>query len=180
MEILILILGMMIVLFFLYMLLHDFEDLSLSPSELDDLVEEQMREQGLSEEEIDDIQRGPKMYNTNSNISAITMKYADRLTGTRWQRKEQNEEYPYNGYTVLMVTNLLHEHPAHPPQVVYQGDNKKVWSLNLSRWPGNLEPETQENFNKVPSEKCDCEYTGPYYFKHSVKFCSLCSKESRI
>ena len=72
------------------------------------------------------------------------------LIGTRWQRKEQNESYPYNGYTVLMVTNLLHEHPAHPPQVVYKGDNQKCWSLDLSKWPGNLEPETEDNFKKVP------------------------------
>ena len=52
--------------------------------------------------------------------------------------------------TSISLTNLLNEHPAHPPQVVYKGDNQKCWSLDLYRWPGNLEPETEDNFKKVP------------------------------
>ena len=84
--------------------------------------------------------------------------HGEKLTGTRWQRKDQSNvsespepgKHPYNGYTVLMVTNLSHSHPDHPPQVIYKGDNGKCWSLDLTRWPGSLEPETEDNFKKVP------------------------------
>lgn len=47
----------------------------------------------------------------------------------------------YNGYTVLFTTNTEHLSDKHPPQVVYRGDNGKLWSLPLSDWPGSLVPE---------------------------------------
>ena len=51
----------------------------------------------------------------------------------------QPSKGPLIVYTVLMLTNMAHKHPSHPPQVVYIGSNGEVWSLPLDRWPGNLE-----------------------------------------
>lgn len=66
------------------------------------------------------------------------------LVGTRWGRKNYNEaKGPYNGYKVLAVTNTEHRHERHPEQVVYIGDNGKLWSCPLSEWPGNLVPEEE-------------------------------------
>jgi hypothetical protein len=50
----------------------------------------------------------------------------------------------YNGYTVLFVTNIAHVHDRHPPQVVYQGDNGRYWSLPLEVWPGRLKQESPQ------------------------------------
>jgi len=60
--------------------------------------------------------------------------------GSRWKRSGQFDPKmgDYNGYTVLFVTNMENPHLNHPPQVVYQGDNGKYWSLPLDRWPGSL------------------------------------------
>lgn len=64
--------------------------------------------------------------------------------GSRWVRGDNKfdpEHGEYNGYTVMAITNTEHVHPSHPPQVVYKGDNGRIWSLPLERWPGNLVPE---------------------------------------
>ena len=63
--------------------------------------------------------------------------------GSRWKRKIPHKEKlgPYNGYTVLFITNTEHSHPNHPPQVVYEGDNGRKWSRSLELWPGSLKPE---------------------------------------
>ena len=65
------------------------------------------------------------------------------LIGSRWKRANQYDptKGPYNGYTILYITNTERLHENHPPQVVYIGDNKKIWSLPLDQWPGNLIPE---------------------------------------
>jgi hypothetical protein len=64
------------------------------------------------------------------------------VVGSRWRRsKPWDSSRPYVAYTVLAVTNTHHMIPAHPPTVVYRGDNGKVWSLPLFLWPGNLVPE---------------------------------------
>ena len=64
------------------------------------------------------------------------------LIGTRWTRPGYDPTLgPYNGYTILFVTNTSHLSDNHPPQVVYQGDNGKYWSLPLVDWPGKLIPE---------------------------------------
>lgn len=66
--------------------------------------------------------------------------------GSRWQRPNYDESKgPYNGYTVLFITNLAHLSIDHPAQVVYEGDNGHQWSLPLERWPGNLVPELTKN-----------------------------------
>ena len=65
--------------------------------------------------------------------------------GSRWCRPGYDpSKGPYNGYTVLFVTNLSHRSEKHPPQVVYEGDNGRVWSLPLDKWPGRLVPEKGE------------------------------------
>jgi hypothetical protein len=64
----------------------------------------------------------------------------DPKAGSRWYRDCGNPYAP-NGYTVLFITNTENVSDKHPPQVVYQGDNGKMWSLDLNRWPGNLVPE---------------------------------------
>lgn len=63
--------------------------------------------------------------------------------GSRWRRTSEYDaaKGPYNGYTVLFITNTAHSHPSHPPQVVYEGDNGHKWSVDLDRWPGSLTPE---------------------------------------
>lgn len=62
--------------------------------------------------------------------------------GSRWTRADYDpEKGPYNGYTVLFITNTAHPSEAHPQQVVYKGDNGHYWSLPLDTWPGNLIPE---------------------------------------
>lgn len=62
--------------------------------------------------------------------------------GSRFCRPDYTPaEGPYNAYTVLFVTNTSHVSDRHPPQVVYQGDNGRVWSLPLAEWPGRLVPE---------------------------------------
>jgi len=66
--------------------------------------------------------------------------------GSRWTRPGYDPALGvYNGYTVLFITNTAHKHPNHPPQVIYQGDNGKVWSLPLVEWPGKLIPEEEES-----------------------------------
>ena len=62
--------------------------------------------------------------------------------GSRWGREGYDPfKGDYNGYTVLYVTNTAHVHENHPEQVVYRGDNGKIWSMPLSEWPGNLVQE---------------------------------------
>lgn len=41
-------------------------------------------------------------------------------------------------YTVINISNLGHLHHRHKPQVIYQGDNGLVWSVELEKWPANL------------------------------------------
>jgi len=67
--------------------------------------------------------------------------------GSRWMRNTPHDPNigPYNGYMILFITNIAHPHPAHPPQVVYIGDNGLHWSIPLRRWPGKLVPETKES-----------------------------------
>ena len=58
---------------------------------------------------------------------------------SRWVRPDYKPSVgPYNGYTILFITNGAHISEHHPQQVVYEGDNGFIWSLPLSRWPGNL------------------------------------------
>ncbi len=59
------------------------------------------------------------------------------LVGSRWQ----HSDHVSNLYTVFCITNTDHYSPKHPPQVVYKGDNDKMWSLPLSDWPGSLVPK---------------------------------------
>jgi hypothetical protein len=63
-----------------------------------------------------------------------------------WRRSEPHDpdKGVFNGYMVLFITNLTHEHHSHPPQVVYRGDNGHVWSLPLDKWPGNLVPDEEQ------------------------------------
>ena len=65
--------------------------------------------------------------------------------GSRWMRALPHDPNlgPYNGYTVVGITNVMHGHLDHPPQVVYQGDNGHLWSLPWSEWPGHLVPEVK-------------------------------------
>ena len=66
--------------------------------------------------------------------------------GSRWTRPDFNPDLgEYIGYTVIAITNTENEHPNHPPQVIYEGDNGKVWSLPKDKWPGNLIPEPLEH-----------------------------------
>ena len=68
------------------------------------------------------------------------------LSGTRWNRPDYVKALgPYNGYEVVAVTNVFHQHNDHPPQVVYKGDNGRWWSLPLASWPGRLQPEIDED-----------------------------------
>lgn len=66
--------------------------------------------------------------------------------GSRWMRNTPHDPNlgPYNGYTILFITNIAYPHQSHPPQVVYLGDNGLHWSLPLRRWPGNLVPEVRQ------------------------------------
>ena len=65
-----------------------------------------------------------------------------KLLKTRWMRPGYRRELgTFNGYIVIAVTNIAHDHPRHPPQVVYKGDNGHIWSMPLSQWPGKLVPE---------------------------------------
>lgn len=65
--------------------------------------------------------------------------------GSRWMRSTKYDptKGPYNGYSVLFVTNTANLHPDHKPDVVYQGDKGHVWSLPLYKWPGSLVPEAK-------------------------------------
>jgi hypothetical protein len=64
------------------------------------------------------------------------------MIGTRWCRPDYDPaDGEYNGYTVIGISNTEHEHPNHPKQVIYEGDNGHMWSLQLDKWPGNLIPE---------------------------------------
>ena len=66
--------------------------------------------------------------------------------GSRWGRTDYDKtQGDYNGYTVLFLTNMEHQHPNHPQQVVYQGDNGHHWSVPLVDWPRNLVPEETLN-----------------------------------
>lgn len=63
---------------------------------------------------------------------------------SRWVRGDNKytpEMGDYNGYTVIHITNVENTHKHHPPHVVYQGDNKHIWSIPAHSWPGNLIPE---------------------------------------
>jgi hypothetical protein len=62
--------------------------------------------------------------------------------GSRWQRTAPHDptKGPFVGYTVMGITNTENQNAKHPPQVVYRGDNGKLWSLPLAEWPGNLKP----------------------------------------
>jgi hypothetical protein len=66
-----------------------------------------------------------------------------------WRRSEPHDPAKgvFNGYMVLFITNMAHEHHNHPPQVIYRGDNGHVWSLALDQWPGNLVPYDEEQTN---------------------------------
>jgi hypothetical protein len=57
-----------------------------------------------------------------STISEVT-------TGSRWTHKNKRMTY-----TVLFITNLRGNILAHPPDVVYLGDNGLVWSRPLTTW----------------------------------------------
>lgn len=85
------------------------------------------------------------------------------LMCTRWCRGDNKfdpSHGDYNGYTVKGVTNLAHKHKDHEPHVVYEGDNGNLWSLPLSRWPGNLKPENGGRICAIcdggPGNECSC------------------------
>ena len=62
--------------------------------------------------------------------------------GSRWCRPGYDpQKGPYNGYTVVAVSNTAHRTPKHPPDVVYVGDNGHYWTRPLRDWPGSLVPE---------------------------------------
>lgn len=64
------------------------------------------------------------------------------ILNSRWKQPNYDpSKGPYNGYTVISITNINHITVKHPPQVLYQGDNGTVWSMPLTDWPGNLVPE---------------------------------------
>lgn len=66
--------------------------------------------------------------------------------GSRWTRGSYDATMgPYNGYTVRCITNTAHTSANHPPQVVYEGDNGHMWSLQLDKWPGSLVPEDKKH-----------------------------------
>ena len=77
--------------------------------------------------------------------SILKDKYKEKtktLLGSRWRRADYDfDKSNYNGYTVIVITNTAHKHPAHPEQVIYKGDNGNIWSMPLTDWPGNLIPE---------------------------------------
>jgi hypothetical protein len=54
--------------------------------------------------------------------------------GSKWQH--------YNGqqYTVLFLTNLDSQYERHPPYVIYQGTNGKLWTRLLSDWHRSFTP----------------------------------------
>lgn len=58
--------------------------------------------------------------------------------GSRWKRSEPHDpsKGPVNEYTVIHVTNTSNFNPHHPAQVVYKGDNGRIWSRPLASWPG--------------------------------------------
>jgi hypothetical protein len=64
---------------------------------------------------------------------------------SRWQRTAKYDPKlgPYNGYTVVAITNTGHAHENHEPQVIYRGDNGLLWSRPLVLWPGSLKPEDE-------------------------------------
>ena len=65
--------------------------------------------------------------------------------GSRWFRGNYKPELGnYVGYTILFITNTAHKSDSHPPQVVYRGDNGHIWSLPLSKFPGNLIKEVKQ------------------------------------
>ena len=47
-------------------------------------------------------------------------------------------------YTVLLLTNLDSDRTEYTPQVVYQGDNGKIWSRALSDWHRSFNPQKAE------------------------------------
>ena len=72
--------------------------------------------------------------------------------GSRWEIDAVYDPSrgPRNAYTVLFVTNLEHLSSKYPPQVVYRGDNGRVWSRSLGQWPGSLRrlPEPVEEVER--------------------------------
>lgn len=72
--------------------------------------------------------------------------------GSRWEIDAVYDPSrgPRNAYTVLFVTNLDHLSSKYPPQVVYRGDNGRVWSRSLGQWPGSLRrlPESVEEVER--------------------------------
>jgi len=82
---------------------------------------------------------------------------------SRWHRGDNGFDplsEKYNGYTVVCITNIANPHEKHEPQVVYRGDNGKVWSLPVSRWPGNLVPENDEFYFTPVAHIPDWIYDG--------------------
>lgn len=71
------------------------------------------------------------------------------IIGSRWCRNTPHdpEKGPYNGYTVLFITNTAFIHPNHRPQVVYRGDNGHVWSRSWLNWPGDLIREEEKDYD---------------------------------
>jgi hypothetical protein len=85
----------------------------------------------------------------------------DQLVGTRWCRGGFDaSKGVYNGYEVIFVTNTAHEHANHPAQVVYNGDNGKIWSLPLNKWPGRLMPEPKETIKMKKYTTKPIDYAG--------------------
>jgi len=83
-------------------------------------------------------------------------------TGSRWRRPGYSKDKgPYNGYTVLFVTNTKNLSDFHPPQVVYRGDNGGNWSMPLSDWPGKLIPEERVGGHVLYSKE-DFEDENPH------------------
>jgi len=76
--------------------------------------------------------------------------------GSRWEIDAVYDpsKGPRNAYTVLFVTNLDHLSSKYPPQVVYRGDNGRVWSRSLGQWPGRLRrlPESESEVERPFSE----------------------------
>ena len=107
--------------------------------------------------------------------------------GSRW---EIDAEYdpskdPRNAYTVLFVTNLDHLSSKYPPQVVYRGDNGRVWSRSLGQWPGRLrrlpdpESEVERPFSEADQQELDAvaEAAISYGRENPVRVADGCDPE---
>jgi hypothetical protein len=47
----------------------------------------------------------------------------------------------HHAYTILLLTNEHSENDNYQIQIVYQGDNGKIWSRPLSDWYRSMTPE---------------------------------------